>query len=81
MNWLSGLRHLVTAGSVAAPTSADASDCRVLDRWPATVLMMAVSGTAIRWRGQVPVQTKATGGFVVFAAYVQRQLDPVPAHG
>ena len=32
---------------------------------------------AIRWRGQIPVQVKATGGFVVIAAYAQRALDPV----
>jgi hypothetical protein len=32
---------------------------------------------AIRWRGQIPVQVKATGGFVVIAAYAQRTLDPV----
>jgi len=32
---------------------------------------------AIRWRGQIPVQVKATGGFVVIAAYAARALDPV----
>ncbi len=32
---------------------------------------------AIRWRGQIPVQVRATGGFVVIAAYAQRALDPV----
>lgn len=32
---------------------------------------------AIRWRGQIPVQVKATGGFVVIAAYAARTLDPV----
>ena len=37
----------------------------------------AVPGTAIRWRGQVPVQTRATGGFVVIAAHAQRTLEPV----
>jgi hypothetical protein len=37
----------------------------------------AVPNTAIRWRGQVPVQVRATGGFVVIAAYAQRALEPV----
>lgn len=37
----------------------------------------AVPNTAIRWRGQVPVQVRATGGFVVIAAYAQRTLEPV----
>ncbi len=37
----------------------------------------AVPNTAIRWRGQVPVQVRATGGFVVIAAYAQRSLEPV----
>ncbi len=37
----------------------------------------AVPNTAIRWRGQVPVQVRATGGFVVIAAYAQRPLEPV----
>lgn len=32
---------------------------------------------AIRWRGQIPVTVRATGGFVVIAAYAQRALDPV----
>ncbi|MBA3462759.1 MAG: CehA/McbA family metallohydrolase [Deltaproteobacteria bacterium] len=32
---------------------------------------------AIRWRGQVPVQVRAAGGFVVIAAYAQRTLEPV----
>ncbi len=32
---------------------------------------------AIRWRGQIPVTVRATGGFVVIAAYAQRPLDPV----
>jgi len=32
---------------------------------------------AVRWRGQIPVQTAATGGFVVIAAYAQRALEPV----
>ncbi len=37
----------------------------------------AVPNTAIRWRGQVPIQVRATGGFVVIAAYAQRTLEPV----
>lgn len=31
----------------------------------------------VRWRGQVPVQTRATGGFVVIAAYGTKPLEPV----
>jgi hypothetical protein len=37
----------------------------------------AVPGTAIRWQGQVPVQVRASGGFVVIAAHAQRTLEPV----
>ncbi|MFN0252625.1 MAG: CehA/McbA family metallohydrolase [Kofleriaceae bacterium] len=37
----------------------------------------AIAGTAIRWRGQVPVQVRASGGFVVIAAHAQRTLEPV----
>ena len=32
---------------------------------------------AVRWRGQVPVQVRATGGFVVIAAYGDQPLEPV----
>ncbi|HWU86562.1 MAG TPA: CehA/McbA family metallohydrolase, partial [Kofleriaceae bacterium] len=32
---------------------------------------------AVRWRGSIPVQTAATGGFVVIAAYGDRKLEPV----
>ncbi|MBA3458135.1 MAG: CehA/McbA family metallohydrolase [Deltaproteobacteria bacterium] len=32
---------------------------------------------AVRWRGAIPVQVRATGGFVVIAAYAQRALTPV----
>jgi len=32
---------------------------------------------AVRWRGQVAVQTRATGGFVVIAVYGARPLEPV----
>lgn len=36
---------------------------------------------AIRWRGQVPVQVKAAGGFVMVAASGQHTLEPVhPGH-
>ncbi len=31
----------------------------------------------IRWRGDIPVQVVATGGFVVIAAYGNRALEPV----
>ena len=31
----------------------------------------------VRWRGQVPVQVAATGGFVVIAAYGDKPLEPV----
>ncbi len=37
----------------------------------------AEAGTAVRWRGAIPVQTRATGGFVVIAAYGTRPLEPV----
>lgn len=32
---------------------------------------------AIRWRGQLPVQVRATGGFVLVAAYGDERLEPV----
>ena len=32
---------------------------------------------AVRWRGSIPVQPRATGGFVVIAAYGDRKLEPV----
>lgn len=32
---------------------------------------------AVRWRGKLPVQTAATGGFVVIAAYGDRAMEPV----
>ena len=31
----------------------------------------------IRWRGQIPVQVRASGGFVVIAAYGTAALEPV----
>ncbi|MDB4954741.1 MAG: hypothetical protein JWO36_2310 [Myxococcales bacterium] len=31
----------------------------------------------IRWRGAIPVQVRATGGFVVIAAYGEQPLEPV----
>lgn len=31
----------------------------------------------VRWRGQIPIQTRATGGFVVIAAYGTQPLEPV----
>jgi hypothetical protein len=37
----------------------------------------AVPGTAVRWRGRIDVQTRATGGFVVIAAYGAKPLEPV----
>ena len=36
---------------------------------------------AIRWKGQIPVTVRATGGFVVIAAYGTAPLEPVhPGH-
>jgi hypothetical protein len=35
------------------------------------------TNAAIRWRGQLPVQVRATGGFVVVAAYGANQLNPI----
>src|SRR6185436_2682792 len=32
---------------------------------------------AVRWRGSIPVQAAATGGFVVIAAYGDRHMEPV----
>jgi hypothetical protein len=32
---------------------------------------------AVRWRGSIPVQAAAAGGFVVIAAYGDRELSPV----
>ncbi|HEY0478090.1 MAG TPA: CehA/McbA family metallohydrolase [Kofleriaceae bacterium] len=37
----------------------------------------AEPGTAVRWRGQVPIQIRATGGFVIVAAYGDKPLEPV----
>jgi hypothetical protein len=37
----------------------------------------AVPGTAIRWQGKIDVQARATGGFVVIAAYGAKPLEPV----
>jgi hypothetical protein len=34
-------------------------------------------GSAVRWHGLVDVQTRATGGFVVIAAYGAKPLEPV----
>ncbi len=35
----------------------------------------------VRWHGQLPVQTRATGGFVIVAAYGAQPLEPVhPGH-
>jgi len=35
------------------------------------------STPAVRWRKPVPVQTRATGGFIVIAAYGEQPLEPV----
>jgi len=36
---------------------------------------------AIRWHGQVPVSVRASGGFVIIAAYGDAPLEPVhPGH-
>ncbi len=34
---------------------------------------------AVRWRGAIPVQAQAAGGFIVIAAYGDRRMEPV--HG
>jgi hypothetical protein len=36
-----------------------------------------VANPVIRWHGQIPVQVRATGGFVVIAAYGTQSLEPV----
>ena len=35
------------------------------------------SNAVIRWRGSIPIQVQATGGFVVIAAYGSDPLEPV----
>jgi hypothetical protein len=37
----------------------------------------AVPGTAVRWQRDIDVQTRATGGFIVIAAYGALPLEPV----
>ena len=32
---------------------------------------------AVRWRGSLPVQTAATGGYVIVAAFGTQPLEPV----
>src|SRR5690606_8275412 len=36
-----------------------------------------VNNPTIRWQGRVPVQVRASGGFVVIAAYAAAALEPV----
>jgi hypothetical protein len=31
----------------------------------------------VRWHGQIPIQIRATGGFVVIAAYGTQAMEPV----
>jgi len=52
-------------------------DGETTDVIPITAADADKTNPVIRWRGQVPVQTRATGGFVVIAAYGDQALEPV----
>ena len=52
-------------------------DGETTDVIPITAADTDKTNPVIRWRGQVPVQTRATGGFVVIAAYGDQPLEPV----
>lgn len=73
--------------TIQAPTWVDVDaievivDGETVDTIPVLPADADPSNAAVRWRGQVPVQVRATGGFVVIAAYGNRALDPVhPGH-
>jgi hypothetical protein len=50
-------------------------DGDIVDTIP--VMPADAQGPVIRYHAQVPVQVRATGGFVVIAAYAARALDPI----
>jgi hypothetical protein len=56
-------------------------DGRVADTIPIMPGDADPSNATIRWHGQLPIQTSATGGFVLVAAYGSQPLEPVhPGH-
>jgi hypothetical protein len=69
--------------TVQAPTWIDVDaidvvvDGQVVDTIPVMPGDADPTNPAVRWRGQVPVQVQASGGFVVIAAYGDKALDPV----
>jgi hypothetical protein len=69
--------------TVQAATWVDVTALEVLvdgettDVIPITAADADKTNPVIRWRGQVPVQARATGGFVVIAAYGDQALEPV----
>ena len=52
-------------------------DGQTIDTIPVLPADADPSNPVIRWRGQIPVQILASGGFVVIAAYGDRALEPV----
>lgn len=69
--------------TVQAATWVDATALEVIVDGETTDVIPILPGDAdptdpvVRWRGQVPIQTRATGGFVVIAAYGDKALEPV----
>ena len=69
--------------TVQAATWVDVTELEVLvdgqttDIIPITAADADPANPVIRWHRQVPVQTRATGGFVVIAAYGDQPLEPV----
>ena len=52
-------------------------DGRTVDTIPIMPADADPANPALRWHGQVAVQTQATGGFIVIAAYGDKPLEPV----
>ena len=69
--------------TVQAATWVDVTELEVLvdgqtaDIIPITAADADPANPVVRWRRPVPVQTRATGGFVVIAAYGDQPLEPV----
>jgi hypothetical protein len=69
--------------TVQAATWIDVTELEVLvdgqttDLIPITAADADKTNPVVRWHRQVPVQTRATGGFVVIAAYGDQPLEPV----
>ena len=73
--------------TIQAPTWVDVTGIEVIvdgttvDTIPVMPSDADPSNPAIRWQGQIPVTVRATGGFVIIAAYGDHDLDPVhPGH-